>query len=78
MELIDRGANVRAVAWHWQHETPLHLAVRGNDRGVADKLVRSGAYVTAKDRNGVTPLQLAQELGRTDIADLLRKHGATE
>jgi len=39
-------------------------------------LLVQGADINAKDTRGRTPLQLAENQKRTDIVDLLRKHGA--
>src|SRR5215831_16060674 len=39
--------------------TALHWAVRLDDLDVADLLLRAGAKVTAVNRDGATPLQLA-------------------
>jgi len=36
----------------------------------------AGANVNATDNYGITPLSLAQEVGRTEIVELLRKYGA--
>lgn len=41
--------------------TPLHEAVRYNDLAMVKQLVAAGADVNAKDRNGLTPLEMAQE-----------------
>ena len=39
--------------------TALHWAAERDDHAMADLLIRAGARVTAKTREGVTPLQLA-------------------
>ena len=41
-------------------------------------LLANNADVNAKDDSEMTPLQLALQQGRDDIADLLRQHGARE
>ena len=38
-------------------------------------LIEQGADVNARDMDGKTPLDRAIQLNRTEIADLLRKHG---
>jgi ankyrin repeat protein len=50
----------------------LHLAT---SKEIAELLIAKGADVNAKDDNGATPLDLAVKYQRTEIADLLRKHG---
>src|SRR5689334_3389202 len=39
--------------------TPLHWAIRADERDIVDVLLRAGADATAQDRLGVTPLFLA-------------------
>ena len=39
-------------------------------------LIDAGADVKIADNKGITPLQLAIDKGRDDIAELLRQHGA--
>jgi len=41
-------------------------------------LLTNGADVNAKDEDETTPLYIAVEEGHTEIADLLRKHGARQ
>ena len=41
-------------------------------------LTNKGADVNAKDNAGKTPLALAVEKDKKEIAELLRKHGAKE
>jgi len=72
--LIDKGANINAAnqdGW-----TPLHTAVNNGNKDVAELLIARGADLNAKDNNGRTPLDYAG--ARSNIADLLRKHGAEE
>jgi ankyrin repeat protein len=40
-------------------------------------LLKHGAIIDAEDNEGRTPLQLALEHGRDDIATCLKEHGAT-
>jgi cytohesin len=53
-------------------QTPLHWAAVGNNKELAELLIANGADVNARDKDGDTPLDLAF---KTEIADLLRKHG---
>jgi uncharacterized protein len=43
--------------------TALHWAVERDDLEMVDALLRAGAFVTPRTREGVTPLQLAAENG---------------
>jgi len=45
-------------------------------KGVVELLIAKGADVNAKDGIGGTPLDVAIWIKETEIADLLRKHGA--
>ena len=55
--------------------TPLHIATRE----VAELLIAKGADVNAivasGQYQGKTPLDAAIQVGRPEVADLLRKHG---
>jgi len=56
--------------------TALHWAVERDDVELTDLLIRSGARVTARTREGVTPLELAATNGSGQIIDRLLKAGA--
>ena len=55
--------------------TPLHYAAANGHKEIAELLIEKGADVKAKDEGGKTPLDVAIQLKRTELADLLRKHG---
>ena len=57
--------------------TPLHGAVTFGHKEIVELLIAKGADVNAKGVDGITPLDLATTFRhrRTEIADLLRKHG---
>ena len=76
--LIDRGADAGSPGLWGHRTTALHLAARAGHRGVAKVLADRGADVMTRDRDGRTPLELATSNGHADVADLLRRHGATE
>jgi len=73
--LIDKGADANAKDnWDW---TPLHSAVYSS-KDIVELLIARGANINAKDGDGRTPLWYAEKEGYTEIAELLRKHGAKE
>ncbi|PNF18748.1 hypothetical protein B7P43_G03347, partial [Cryptotermes secundus] len=57
--LLDRGADINAITSD-QNQTPLHWAEKVGNIRTADLLIQSGADITARDKNGTTPLELAQ------------------
>ena len=76
--LIDRGANVNAVATHG--DTVLGYAISCCEKpGSADiltKLLDNGADPNAKPHDGWTPLILAASRDRSDLLNLLLAAGA--
>ena len=71
--LIDKGADVNAMDEYGM--TCLHYAELNIQN--AELLIANGANVNAKrELNGNTPLDIAIEDAESEIADLLRKHGA--
>ena len=81
--LLDHGANPNSRDNH--NCTPLHHSSwrakdhyfrMGTVEGVR-LLLKHGAIIDAEDENGRTPLQLALEHGRDDIATCLKEHGAS-
>jgi hypothetical protein len=76
-ELLKRKAdvNVRNTVGH----TPLWDCVdnRGNP-DILTMLITNGADVSIPDNKGQTPLQVAIRKNRTEMAELLRQHGAKE
>jgi len=74
-ELLRRGADVNARTS--QGHTPLYDCILGKGTAeIAGMLLEQKADYTIADTTGKTPLQLATERGKQDIADLLRRHGA--
>ena len=53
----------------------IHGAARGGDIEAVKEFLAAGADVNAKNAIDETPLDLAIENDKTEIADLLRKHG---
>jgi ankyrin repeat protein len=74
--LIKNGAQVNAKGWGGN--TPLHDSVISEDVMVAETLLAAGADVSIQNSDGKTALQLSIEEGEPEIAELLRKYGASE
>jgi ankyrin repeat protein len=71
---LTRKADVNAT--QVDGSTALHWAVERDDLEMADLLIRAGARVGARTREGVTPLQLAAINGSAAMLDRLVKAGA--
>lgn len=72
--LISNGADINGknmMSW-----TPLHAAVRNQQKTVAAFLVDKGADVNAKNNSGQTPLHFAIETGQKDMVELMIAKGA--
>jgi len=84
--LISKGAGVNITSLDGL--TPLHCIITSSSEkqpNLSDEtmrcielLISKGANVNIKDKMGDTPLARALRFHRTDIADLLRKHGVKE
>ena len=85
--LISQGADVNAktkrrlgddkkIKPDILHVTPLHMAVASGDKDMVELLISKGAKVNARDTSGNTPLDYATKYGYTEVAELLRRHGA--
>ena len=55
--------------------TALHWAVERDDLELTDVLLRAGARVTARTREGVTPLQHARRRGFREMVRILEARG---
>ncbi|MEO2005291.1 MAG: ankyrin repeat domain-containing protein [Candidatus Poribacteria bacterium] len=77
--LLDAGAdvNVHNNNTHWG-TTPLHAAAHSGRKGISEMLIEGGTDITAKTPDGITPLATTNAHKATSVANLLRKHGATE
>ncbi len=76
--LILKGADIEARDKDGQ--TPLWKACSNGNIDIARLLVSKGADVNAKDNRGWTPLRQmhSQTPRKTEICDLLKKHGGVE
>jgi uncharacterized protein len=72
--LLERKVDVNAP--QVDGTTALHWAVRADDLETTDLLVRAGANVSARNRAGVMPLELAAINGNPAILERLIKAGA--
>jgi ankyrin repeat protein len=75
--LLDQGADPNLRDSFFQ-AAPLHWAVGLGRKEMVALLISKGAELNLKNREGKTPLSLALDLSRNDIAELLRQHGGTQ
>lgn len=71
--ILTRGGDVNAGK---TSHTPLHAAAFFGQTAIAERLIAAGADLNATDHRDRTPLQIAEESDQTEIAELLRRHGA--
>ncbi len=77
--LLDKGADVNIE--DDSGYAPLHIAASyaaKHNPKVVELLISKGADINAKDNDGKTALAYAVEKAHTEIAKILRKHGAKE
>ncbi|MGE0488191.1 MAG: ankyrin repeat domain-containing protein [Vulcanimicrobiota bacterium] len=72
VELMARGASIETV--DDEGNTPLHTAVTHDHFAVAQCLLFNGASPLKQDARGRSALDLAEELGRTELHGLLATH----
>jgi ankyrin repeat protein len=74
--LLDAGADVNH-RYVEQRFSPLLAAAADGDAEIVRMLIAAGADVTARTTDGKTAVSLAESRGHREIAEILRKHGAT-
>src|SRR5258708_36528963 len=72
IELSENVHSQRSI----DNATPLHLALRSGNDGIARMLIEYGTDPTAQSNDGGTPLHLAAGAGNVDIARMLIERDA--
>jgi uncharacterized protein len=76
--LLERGADVSAVARNPLHVQPLHSAAAGGHTAVARLLLEHGADPDARQEGGFVPLHAAAQAGNDELYELLLASGADQ
>ena len=74
---LASGADVNAKDDAFR-ATPLNWAAFGGHKEIVELLISEGADMNVKCSNQNTPLDVAIKYKRTEIAVILRKHGARQ
>lgn len=74
--LLERGADVSAVARNPLGVTPLHSAAAARQTRIVGLLLEHGADANARQQAGFTALHAAAQNGDAELAELLLAHGA--
>ncbi len=74
--LVERGADVSAVARNAMEVQPLHAATAARHAEIVTLLLEAGADPDARQHGGWTPLAAARHAGQDAIAEILLAHGA--
>lgn len=75
--LISAGADVNLHGWNNAEQPALYWAIENGNVGIVKALLAAGANVNVSDPVSRTPLQKAKTYRRDEIAELLRRYGAT-
>jgi len=70
--LVNGGADVRRP--NGAGSTPLHLAVARGHAEVVALLLKYNARLDIRDKNGMTPLQQAETIKKSEIVTLIKQH----
>lgn len=74
--LLERGADVAAVATNATRVMPLHSAATGGNVAIVRALLEHGAPPNARQQLGWTPLHAAAQSGDRPMVEVLLQHGA--
>jgi ankyrin repeat protein len=74
--LVERGADLEAVASTFGNVTPLHSACASGERESARILLEAGADPNVRQQGGFTPLHAAAQNGDEELTRLLLARGA--
>jgi ankyrin repeat protein len=75
--LLEHGADAN-LAWSEHGDAPLHVAAQRWDVAMVELLVRHGADIHQRRKDGRTALTIAQLSGNQEIAAWLLAHGAKD
>ena len=70
--------NMKATSGWAEGMTSLHMAIDMEQVSSAEALIKNGADVNMKNKEGKTPVRLAKEAGLESIVSLLIEHGGQE
>ena len=76
IELVNKNKTIVDSRDISKGHTGLHLAVQARDLAWTDYLLGLNANPNIADKNGVTPLSLAAQIGFTEAVSLLTQRGA--
>jgi len=76
--LLEKGADINEenTNEYAAGETPLFIAAGEDNEELVSFLIKNGANVNAKSKEGKTPLSVAEKAGNTNIIELLKSNGA--
>lgn len=76
LRLIDeQEEDITTADSFWM--TSLHYAAQNGYKSLVRALIKRGANVEAENKFGKTPIYMANAMGHSDIAEMLKDAGAT-